>query len=293
MSTVVSPVPPGVVFPDSDGKPMSDNTKQYECIVTLKGNIEAVLPDTAFVAGDNLIYPDPTDPGVCQAPDVYVAFGRPRGHRGSYKVWEEGGIFPQVIFEVLSPSNTAAEMRRKRAFYEQHGADEYYEYDPDTGGWDGWVRDAATGRWAAVGMDGYTSPRVGIRFAVRDDLTVFRPDGSPFDSFQEIDRQRAAERRRAEAAERRAETERKKKEAERKQKEAAERRAAVERKQKEAAERQTAVERKQKEAAERRAEAEQKQKEAERERAVTAEMEAERLRALLRAAGIDPNASES
>ncbi|OWK41935.1 Uma2 family endonuclease [Fimbriiglobus ruber] len=271
MSAVVSPVPPGVVFPDSDGKPMSENTKQYECIVTLKGNIEAVLPDTAFVAGDNLIYPDPTDPGVCQAPDVYVAFGRPRGHRGSYKLWEEGGIFPQVIFEVLSPSNTAAEMRRKRAFYEQHGADEYYEYDPDTGGWAGWVRDAATGRWTAAEMDGHTSPRVGIRFAVRDELTVFRPDGRPFFSFQELNA-------RMEDAERQVATERK-------QKEAAERQVAAERKQKEA-------ERKQKEAAERQAAAERKQKETERKRAVTAETEAERLRALLRAAGIDPDASE-
>ncbi|OWK38053.1 Uma2 family endonuclease [Fimbriiglobus ruber] len=169
-------------------------------------------------------------------------------------MWEEGGVFPQVIFEVLSPSNTAAEMRRKRAFYEHHGADEYYEYDPDTGGWDGWVRAAATGRWAAVEMDEHVSPRVGIRFAVRDELTVFRPDGSPFDSFQEIDRQRAAERRRAETAERQVAAERKQKEAERKQKEA-----------------------------------ERKQKEAERKRAVTAETEAERLRALLRAAGIDPD----
>ncbi|OWK38050.1 Uma2 family endonuclease [Fimbriiglobus ruber] len=172
-------------------------------------------------------------------------------------MWEEGGVFPQVIFEVLSPSNTAAEMRRKRAFYEHHGADEYYEYDPDTGGWDGWVRAAATGRWAAVEMDEHVSPRVGIRFAVRDELTVFRPDGRRFFSFQEInERMEAAERQVA---------------AERKQKEAAERRAETERKQKEA---------------------ERKQKEAERKRAVTAETEAERLRALLRAAGIDSNASE-
>ncbi len=112
------PVPPfGLVFPDSDGQPMAENTRQYEAIVTLKGNIEAFAPRTAFVAGDHLIYVDSQNPAARQAPDVYVAFDRPRGHRGSYKVWEENNVFPQVIFEVLGPSNTAAEMRGKRRFY--------------------------------------------------------------------------------------------------------------------------------------------------------------------------------
>jgi len=36
-----------------------------------------------------------------------------------------------VVFEVLSPSNTQQEMADKRAFYEEHGVEEYYVYDPD------------------------------------------------------------------------------------------------------------------------------------------------------------------
>lgn len=39
-----------------------------------------------FVAGDNLIYPDEGTADIRQAPDVDVAFGRPRDYRGSYKV---------------------------------------------------------------------------------------------------------------------------------------------------------------------------------------------------------------
>lgn len=204
------PVPPyGLVFPDSDGQPMAENTRQYEAIVTLKGNIEAFVPADAFVAGDHLIYVDSRDPAARQAPDVYVAFGRPRGHRGSYKVWEEDGVFPHVVFEVLGPSNTAGEMRAKRRFYFTHGAEEYYEFDPEAGTWLGFVLNPDTGLPDQIDeMDGHASPRLGMRFGFRPiDLVAFRPDGTRFLSFQELNdqlvagrQQVAAERQRAEHA---------------------------------------------------------------------------------------------
>lgn len=187
--SAVRPVPAfGLVFPDSDGQPMAENTRQYEAIVTLKGNVEAFAPEAAFVAGDHLIYVDSGDPAKRQAPDVYVAFGRPRGHRGSYKVWEEGNVFPQVVIEVLGPGNTAAEMRAKRRFYFQYGAEEYYEFDPEAGTWLGFVLNAETGLPDQIkDMDGFVSPRLGMRFAFRPlELLVYRPDGSRFLSFQEL-----------------------------------------------------------------------------------------------------------
>ena len=78
-------------------------------------------------------YPVEGDNTTVLAPDVMVAFDRPKvgKRRGSYRQWEEGGIAPQVVFEVLSPGNDAREMQAKRAFYERHGADEYYEFDPN------------------------------------------------------------------------------------------------------------------------------------------------------------------
>jgi Uma2 family endonuclease len=94
-------------FPDSDGKPMADNTDQYDWISIIKWGLETQYNDdpNVFVASDHLIYPDPTNDKIRQAPDVYVAFGRPKMSRGSYKVFREEGIFPQVVFEVWSPSN--------------------------------------------------------------------------------------------------------------------------------------------------------------------------------------------
>lgn len=94
-----------IEYPDSDGQPLAENTLQYQWIVMIQGNLDLLFrhqPDV-FVAGDNLIYPVEGHPEIRMAPDIYVAFGRPKGHRGSYRVWEEAGIFPQVVFEILSP----------------------------------------------------------------------------------------------------------------------------------------------------------------------------------------------
>jgi Uma2 family endonuclease len=122
-----------VYYPDSDGKPVADNTLQFEWIVTVQGNLDLMFRDdpNVFVAGDHLIYPVEDDDTTRQAPDVYVAFGRPKGHRGSYKVWEEGGTFPQVIFEVWSPGNRVSEMDDKREFYAKYGAEEYNLIHPE------------------------------------------------------------------------------------------------------------------------------------------------------------------
>ena len=131
---VASPTP--IHYPDSDGKPLSENTLQFQWIVTLQGGLDDLFRDRpdVFVAGDLLWYAVEGHPDVRQAPDAMVAFGRPKGYRGSYMQWVENNIPPQVVFEVLSPGNRAGEMIRKFDFYERHGVEEYYIYDPDRSG---------------------------------------------------------------------------------------------------------------------------------------------------------------
>lgn len=136
---VQSPSVPQVLYPDSDGQPMAENTLQYRWIVRLVSNLKRLLKDQiAFVAGDLLWYPMPVEvpPAPSQAPDAMVVLGRPQGDRGSYKQWEEDNIAPQVVFEILSPSNSAREMLAKQAFYGQYGVLEMYFYDPES--WDFW-----------------------------------------------------------------------------------------------------------------------------------------------------------
>ncbi|MDB5312578.1 MAG: hypothetical protein JWO38_6780 [Gemmataceae bacterium] len=206
MNAIATAGEPEIDYPDSDGMPMAENTLQYEWIVTIKGNLDTVFagnPDV-FVAGDNLIYPVRGNNTIRQAPDVYVAFGRPKGHRGSYRVWEEGGVFPQVIFEILSPGNRLGEMKKKRQFYRRYGVEEYYVYDPDDGALEGWVRQNRSLE-EIEDTNGFTSPRLGIRFDMSGpELVITGPDGERFLTFEQLADARKAERQRADAERQRA-----------------------------------------------------------------------------------------
>ena len=214
----------GIVYPDSDGQPMADNTLQFEWIVTIKEGLAALFRDRddVFVAGDLLWYPVEGDNKTRVAPDALVAFGRPKGYRGFYQQWREGGIPPQVVFEVLSPGNTLREMARKFEFYDRYGVEEYYLYDPDTGDYNGWLR--AHDRLEVIDeIDGWVSPRLGVRFELSAmGLRIYQPNGEPFLTYLELVEQREAERERAEAERERAEAERERAEAERERAEAAE-----------------------------------------------------------------------
>lgn len=205
-----------VVYPDSDGQPMADNTLQFQWITTIKDNIEAIFGDNpdVFVAGDLLWYPVEGDPATRTAPDALVVFGRPKGHRGSYKQWEEEGIAPHVVFEVLSPGNRAGEMLRKQQFYERFGVEEYYIYDPDNGTLVGFLRQGD--RFQSIPeMRGWRSPRLGVVFDLAgSDLRMTGPDGRPFATFMEVMRLRAEAEHRAEADRARAEAEHQRAEAE-------------------------------------------------------------------------------
>ena len=203
----------GVVYPDSDGQPMSDNTKQFKWIVLLKENLDTTL--SCFVAGDLLWYPVKGHPEIRIGPDVLVAQGRPKGDRGSYIQSREDDVAPTVVFEVLSPSNNVREMSRKTAFYQAHGAKELIVIDPDAeSGW-AFVRNDANAFQPIDDVVGWTSPALGIRFERDGDALIVRqPDGTRFLSFAELqaradsageERKRAdEERKRADAADARA-----------------------------------------------------------------------------------------
>ena len=196
MSLSLAPPPrPGLIYPESDGEPIAENTLQFEWIVTIKGNLDFLFSDQpdVFVAGDLLWYPVEGDPKTRIAPDAMVAFGRPKGYRGSYRQWDEGGIAPQVVFEILSPGNRASAMMQKLKFYEQYGVEEYYIYDPDEITLSG-CRRIGNELVAIEPMNGWISPRLGIRFNLSESvLVIYRPDGQRFLTFNEVSR-RAQER---------------------------------------------------------------------------------------------------
>ncbi|KDR58054.1 Uma2 family endonuclease [Limnospira platensis] len=199
-----------IIYPDSDGKPMAENTIQFRWIMTIYHNLAWLfaLQADVFVAGDLLWYPVEGDNKTRQAPDAMVVFGVEKGDRGSYQQWKEKAIAPQVVFEILSPGNRPGELTRKLLFYEHYGVEEYYLYDPENNDLSGCIRSGD--RLAMIEeMSGWVSPRLQIRFELSEEtLTLYHPQGQPFSSPLEIEQQLQQERSRAEQERSRAEQER-------------------------------------------------------------------------------------
>ena len=219
-----SPTQKDIIYPDSDGQPMADNTKQFELIVLIKKNLDVLFANdpNVFVAGDLLWYPIEGDNKTKIAPDVMVVFGRPKGDRGSYQQWQEDNIPPQVVFEILSPGNSLKEMAKKLQFYDRYGVEEYYLYDPDKVDLTGWLR-SEDGLEVIEEMAGWVSPRLGIRFELAEgELVIYRPNGERFANYLELAQRVEQERQEKEQAQQQAEQERQRAEQERQRAEQAE-----------------------------------------------------------------------
>ncbi|MFQ4142732.1 Uma2 family endonuclease [Chlorogloeopsis sp. ULAP02] len=191
-----------IIYPESDGQPMADNTKQFRWIVTLEENLEILFAsqNNVFVAGDLLWYPVEGNIKIRQAPDAMVVVGRHKGDRGSYLQWKEENISPQVVFEILSPGNTTKEMANKLLFYQRYGVEEYYIYNPDTLELTGLLR-SGDNLEVIEEINNWVSPRLGVRFELTPDtLEIYRTDGQRFLTSVELDQLREQERQQKEAA---------------------------------------------------------------------------------------------
>jgi Uma2 family endonuclease len=216
---------------------MAQNTLQFNWIVKVKEGIEilyAANPDV-FVAGDLFWYPVKGDNTIKYAPDTMVVFGRPKGFRGSYLQWKEANIPPQVVFEILSPSNTRQEMELKLDFYQKYGAEEYYVYDPDKNILAGWLRSGKKLK-PIKNINGWISPRLGIKFVLTSlTLDIYRPDNRKFatpieleEQIQQKEQQRAEAEQRANDEKQRADTEKQRAEAEKQRADTEKQRAEAE-----------------------------------------------------------------
>lgn len=188
-----------IIYPDSDGQPMADNTVQFSWIMIIYHNLSWLFADNSevFVAGDLLWYPVEGENKTRQAPDAMVVFGVEKGDRVSYQQWKEKGIAPQVVFEIRSPGNRQKELDRKLRFYDCYGVEEYYLYDPDKNDLSGWLR-IQENLEVIEEVETWVSPRLQIRFELSEDtLQLYRPDGEQFTSTLEVERRLQKERQRA------------------------------------------------------------------------------------------------
>lgn len=187
---------------------MAQNPKQFDVIVSIETNLAYLYKDAAdvWIGKDQFWYPVKGKPRIVQAPDVFVVFGRPNQYRPTYKQWEDGDVPPQVVIEVLSPSNTEKELISKRAFYEKYGVEEYYVVDPDCKfvekGLEVYLRDKKDNLSFVHFEDVFISPRMGVKFEIKDkpkkkdakgkekgpgkEVVYYHPNGAPFLSTSEL-----------------------------------------------------------------------------------------------------------
>ena len=128
---------------------------------------------------------------------------------------------PQVVFEILSTGDRRTpaflnfrfrrhqEMLRKFQFYEKHGVEEYYIYDPYRFELEGFIREGDILN-DILEMNGWVSPRMNVRFEIEpgSELRLFDPDGEPFATYLEVVEQaETAEQERAQAEQERSQAE--------------------------------------------------------------------------------------
>src|SRR5579862_8545157 len=122
-----------VFYPVSDGKPMAETAKHLHLMFYCISALEYFFVDRpdVEVAGNNFLYWEEGNPKARISPDCYVVFGVEKRLRDSYKVWEEGGHLPSVVFEFTSKKMRYEDMRKKRPLYEQMlKVAEYFQFDP-------------------------------------------------------------------------------------------------------------------------------------------------------------------
>lgn len=207
-----------VEFPDwclhTGEEPMPETSLHYYFSALIVSAVRWIFRDRSdvFVAANFAWFPVAND---SRDPDVLVAFGRNGSPRSSWHNDREEGVSPAVIFEMKSRSNTRAQIAAKRAWYDRHGVEEYYEYDPNQGTFRAWVRAESGHLEAVLNSVGLTSPALGISFILNGtSLELLGPDGRVLGDYVSAEAAAETERFRAETEFDRAEAERERAESE-------------------------------------------------------------------------------
>ena len=134
-SAIPAPFIKEIDYPSYDGLPMADNTDQAQDMTDAFHEVQNFFwgRNDVFVATNLLVYYREGENTTRITPDVMVAFGRPPGYRGSYKVWEEEHHPPDWVLEIASEGTVDVDVLEKPGIYAGIGVSEYWQYDP-TGG---------------------------------------------------------------------------------------------------------------------------------------------------------------
>lgn len=137
------PTPPTDLIFD-DGVPLESNRHRVAMNLLIESALSALgnRPD-AFVGGNMFVYysQDQAMNRDFRGPDFFVALEVDGNReRQGWVTWQEGGRYPDVIVELLSPSTATIDRTVKKDLYERvfHTAD-YFIFDPfESSVFEGW-----------------------------------------------------------------------------------------------------------------------------------------------------------
>jgi Uma2 family endonuclease len=151
--------PPEDIFPkvellETDGEPLESDWHRLEITLLVEAVKYRWRDRSDFYAGGNMfIYFDEEQARKrsFRGPDFFFVQGAKRTPlRRYWVVWQEGGRYPDVIIELLSPKTAREDRTTKKAVYETvFRTPEYFCYDPDTQQLEGWRLGAGL-RYAAL-----------------------------------------------------------------------------------------------------------------------------------------------
>ena len=122
------------VFPESDGEPLGETDWHIKALLDTLETLQRHFADQPeiYIAGDNFLYWNENSRKVCISPDVYVVKGAGNRPRRVFQTWEEGGLLPNIVFEITSQSTRENDFEAKFFLYEQElRVPEYFLFDPE------------------------------------------------------------------------------------------------------------------------------------------------------------------
>ncbi|MEC4985200.1 MAG: Uma2 family endonuclease [Oscillatoria sp. PMC 1068.18] len=127
--------PPPSDLPYDDGEPLESSRHLY-AMTTLIRSVEQAFAERTdyFVGGNMFVYFSATQAKNrdFRGPDFFfVANVDGSYERRTWTVWEENGIYPDVIIELMSESTASVDLQEKKEIYERtFRTREYYVFDP-------------------------------------------------------------------------------------------------------------------------------------------------------------------
>lgn len=127
-------IPPCDLYSD---EPPLESDLHLQQIILLLQCLEYLWRDRAdfYATGNSTIYfnPDRIKSRDFRGPDFFVVLETERKSRKSWVVWAEGGKYPNVIVEILSPSTAKVDRTTKKQLYQDiFRTPDYFWFDPNS-----------------------------------------------------------------------------------------------------------------------------------------------------------------